>query len=230
MAWYEVPFGVIERKPYPQDRYQWGKGNWPTLGWVDYTDGNLGITLANRGTPGHRLEDGVINVSLLRSGTKHEWATDPEPLSFDNGKQVYFFSILPHKGDFREGKSYQFGQEINNEFLVCKEKFHSDSLPANKSFLGINAPNIICSTFKLAEDRKGYILRLYETEGKHTEVSLKMSFKIEDGQETDLLEQSDNTRVITKAMDFIPFEIKTLKIKVNNLKGSKLKIAKKIWA
>lgn len=192
-SWYEIPFGVIERKPYPPDRYQWGRGNWPALSWVDYTDGEKGITLANTGTPGHKIEGGIISVSLLRSGTKHEWATDPEELSFDNGTHTYFFSILPHEGDFRQARSYQLGQQINSALLVFKQDLQveeEDNLPPAESFLNIDALNIICSAFKLAEDGKGYILRLYETAGEDTQTELKITGGITDISEVDMLENA----------------------------------------
>ena len=230
-SWYEIPFGVIERHPYPPDRYQWGRGNWPSLRWVDYADDKRGITLVNTGTPGHKIEKGVICVSLLRSGTKHEWATDAQEQSFDNGTQTYYFSILPHEGDYSQARSYRLGLEINNELLTFKQDLQdkkdlqNNKLSYAESFLEIDAPNIICSAFKQAEDREGYVLRLYETAGEDTRTILKISGEILNIYEVDMLENEIRGETVEDlynkekskdaksiSLHFSPFEIKTLKL------------------
>jgi len=68
-ALYEIPFGSVAREPYPPDRYEYGRGNWAALSWLDYSDDGFGVTLAHNGTPGCLAKDGVVSFTLLRSAT-----------------------------------------------------------------------------------------------------------------------------------------------------------------
>ncbi|NBK24497.1 MAG: hypothetical protein EOM68_21015, partial [Spirochaetia bacterium] len=82
-AVYEIPFGTLERAPYwevpPEGEkklhglYAYGSpqagGNWPALNFVDYSDCEGALAVANTGTPGHHIAGRDITVSLIRSGT-----------------------------------------------------------------------------------------------------------------------------------------------------------------
>ena len=51
----EIPFGAIER-PIAQE--------FPAQNWIDYSDGQRGVALINRGLPGNNVADGTLMVSL----------------------------------------------------------------------------------------------------------------------------------------------------------------------
>ena len=72
-------------------------------------------------------------------------------------------------------------------------------LDDSKSFLEISESNVILSTMKLSDDKKGIILRIYETEGKKTVTKIKLAAKIKN----------------TKLIDFMENEIQEIK-KIEN--------------
>ena len=213
-TWYDIPFGAIERKPYNPEIFKgnFAGGAWPALYWVDYSDTDFGVTFVNTGTPGHIIKDGIINVSLLRSGTRMErpfFPVNPEPLSFDNGSHTFLFSFMTHAGDYKAAQSHKLGQEVNHPLIPFYESIHDGVLPLTQSYLEIDASNIILSCFKISEGGNGYVIRLYETEGKKTTAKLKTLIP-GNIREIDLLEKKIGKECIGGIAEFAPFEIKTL--------------------
>jgi len=89
-------------------------------------------------------------------------------------------------------------------------------LDNSKSFLEISESNVILSTMKLSNDKKGIILRIYETEGKKTIAKIKLVAKIKNTKLIDFMENEiqeikkiDNDTII---IQIDPFKIITLKI------------------
>ena len=77
--------------------------------------------------------------------------------------------------------------------------------------------NILIDTVKLAENKKGYIFRLYECERSLTDFSIKFGFNFKKLYETDMMEniirelnRSENSVKLTLK----PFEIKTLFVEI----------------
>ena len=90
------------------------------------------------------------------------------------------------------------------------------TLPPTASFCEIDAPNVMALTFKKAEDDKGYILRLIETEGRETKATVYLPY-LALGQvfETNLVEE--NQRVLPSgshsvALTTKPFSVVTLRL------------------
>ena len=54
---HEIPFGAIERPDGIE---------FPAQNWIDYSDGEKGVALLNRGLPGNNVADGTILLSLMR--------------------------------------------------------------------------------------------------------------------------------------------------------------------
>jgi alpha-mannosidase len=62
-------------------------------------------------------------------------------------------------------------------------------LPQSKSFASLSAENACWEAFKPAEDGKGFVIRVYETEGRDLEeVSLDLPFVVKKAEEIDFLE------------------------------------------
>ena len=90
------------------------------------------------------------------------------------------------------------------------------TLPATASFCEVDAPNVMVLTIKKAEDGKGYILRLIETEGKETTATVNLPY-LALGQvfESNLVEE--NQRVVPSgahsvALTIKPFSVVTLRL------------------
>lgn len=88
-------------------------------------------------------------------------------------------------------------------------------LPLSMSFISINNENVALTAFKESENGNGFLLRLYEFSGKHTEVTVTLHFNtpfsasfISSETQHDLPVRSDNS--FTLILD--PYALKTVKI------------------
>ena len=103
-------------------------GDWPAVNWIDvYDEGqDCGVALLNTGTPSHKLEDGVIFLSVLRSPADL-WSVTEEDydhcLDFDGardaGSHEFRYSLVPHQGDYRAAGIEKRGREFNKP-LICR--------------------------------------------------------------------------------------------------------------
>ncbi|MCM8801811.1 MAG: glycosyl hydrolase-related protein [Candidatus Omnitrophica bacterium] len=222
-AIYEIPFGYIERKPYfevefkykenmanfPKNILSTSKGDWPCLNWVYYYDEKIGLAVSNKGTPGQQLNNGKIIISLLRSPTEKASGFIPDIGSYDNGTHYYEFLILPLKPEKIDEViklSYNFINPVFSFIVKSDEN-------VEKSFISIDTEGIVLSAFKMAENKSGYIMRIFESEGKEKKLSIKMNFKFKNIYETDLMENIIN-EVELNNIKIKPFEIKTFLIKI----------------
>ena len=84
------------------------------------------------------------------------------------------------------------------------------------SFLEITPKNIILSIFKISEDKKGIIVRFFETEGKRSVATLRFGLMIKSVAVTDLVENEikklKESKCYTLQMDIDPYRIITLKV------------------
>ena len=221
-ATYEIPFGSIVRQPYfeveeefesslkslnNQRDYIQAKGNWPALNWVNYSDLQKGVTIANTGTPGHQLVNNSILITLLRSGTEVlDGNMVPQEGSFENGVHEFEFAICAHAPREME-KAAMTGRQLNAPPQIC-----SEDLPEGE-FLAWEKENVILSAIRHTDD--GILFRLYETLGRQTKVSLagkllETGTLFETDMEGNLLEEID------PETSFRPFEIKTFIIRKTN--------------
>lgn len=220
-ALYDVPFAAIERKPYFEvpkkyestlkqlNRYNHARsGDWPARHWVDYCDNQIGVAMANSGTPAHQLVAGNIIVSLLRSGTMiADGRMRPDPGSYDNGEHCYEFAFRPHL-PHEMGNAAALGRVMNRKPVVFPNK--GTVKETALSFLKINRDNIVISSLRRSEDG-ALILRAYETLGSPVCAEIRSGLGHFDLQESDLQELEWHD-VSADSISFGSFEIKTLKL------------------
>jgi len=221
---YEIPFGYIERKPYfeveykfrekmaklPKYIYSTSKGDWPALNWVYYYDDKIGIGVANKGIPGHQLNNGKIMISLLRSPTAKASGFIPDIGAYENGSHYYEFAVLPTEPE-KIDEIIKFSCNFINSPLSLLTK--TDEKIKQKSFLSLDTEGIVLSSFKFSENKDGYIIRFFETEGKEKELKVSLNFNYKKIFETDLMENITK-EVEVKNIKIKPFEIKTFLIKI----------------
>ncbi len=138
------------------------------------------------------------------------------------GPMTFTWSMRSHEGDWRTGKADQFGWDVHNPLLakVVHDK-QAGPLPAGQSsFVGLDAPNVVCTTLKPAEaNGPGLILRFVESAGKETRATVWLPFvgSIVSACETSLteddhpakLEVQDGSRL---TFSIAPFGVKTLRV------------------
>ena len=212
---HEIPFGAIER---PEREF-------PAQNWIDYSDGRHGLALLNRGLPGNNVDDGVMMLSLARAtqivsygGGGYEPGIGSAS-GQEKGKRLAFdYALVPHDGDWREGRIYRSGLEFNNPLIARKAAAHPGRLPSQWGLVDISAPNVVVSTIKIGRDGST-IVRVYEAEGRPaTGVRMRMNMSVDNAAETNLLEDEQGELAVagnTVSFDLGPFEIKTFKLRAH---------------
>jgi alpha-mannosidase len=212
----EIPFGSIERPNGVE---------FPAQNWADYSDGEKGLALLNRGLPGNLTSDSTMMLSLMRSARIASYGFSggyERGVSSDTGLMVdreidFDYALVPHTGDWRKGEVYRHGLEFNHPLLCRKSGIHTGKLPKTWGLLEVSKPNVVITALKQASDGST-ILRLYEASGIATPgITIKSKAKIGSASEANLIEDTGNVLKVaadTLRFDLGPFEIKTFKLKL----------------
>ena len=224
-------FGAV---PRPTDQWHYKpKGEWkeepcgtfPTLKWLDYSDGRNGLTVMHRGIPESEVRDGDIYLTLLRSvlmlsSDGGAGPAVPVPDAQELKRYVFRYSIYPHKGDWRDVSSYKCAYEFNYNLDTAQLR-EGDKLPLKRSFLQIEPENVVLSALKKAEDGDDVIIRFYETKGEETDAEITLFREPKRVTVVNMLENEDEEvkkelkqegKKIELTLE--PFEIVTLKLKI----------------
>jgi alpha-mannosidase len=105
---------------------------------------------------------------------------------------------------------------LNVPLLVRVDTSHAGTLPASQSLLSIDAPSVILSAMKKAEDDDSLVLRLYAAGQNVGETTLMLPRTATEAAETDLMERTTAPLAAQGnklRLNFKPYEIKTVKIK-----------------
>lgn len=198
----QVPFDVVERvadgkingKPVQMVRHSNIYGvsaedqdgqEVPAQKWVDVTDGKTGIALLNKTKYGHSYHRGDLRLTLMRAAG----APDIYP---NLGKFNIRYALFPHPGDWKNGV-WSEGEEFNVPVYAAEPpslaqvKKHA-SRAEEGSFFSISAPNVILSGIKQSEEGGKLVIRLAETEGKTTSVTVSLPVPIKGAQRLNLVE------------------------------------------
>jgi alpha-mannosidase len=215
---HEIPFGSIERPNGIE---------FPAQNWADYSDGEKGLALLNRGLPGNLTSESTMMLSLMRSARIASYGYGggyERGMSSDTGLMLgreleFDYALVPHTGDWRQGEVYRHGLEYNNPLLCRKAGTHTGKLSKAWGLLEVSKPNVVITALKPGKDGSA-ILRLYEASGKATPgVTINSKAKIGSANEANLIEDTGRELKVTMntvRVDFGPFEIKTLKLRLGD--------------
>jgi alpha-mannosidase len=161
----------------------------PAQRWVDISDGNTGIALLSRTKYGFSYYNGDLRLTLLRSAGS--------PDMYPNlGIYNISYALYPHSGNWTNGV-WAEGDDFNVPVYAAEPpslalvKEHA-SRPEEASFISVDAPGVILSGMKQAEDGKELIIRLFEIEGKTTTVNLKLPVNAISARRLNILEMALN--------------------------------------
>lgn len=209
-ATYEIQYGNVTRPTHENTSWDVARFEVCAHKWVDFSEGDFGVSLLNDCKYGHDVKNGIMRLTLLKS------SCDPNP---DADKEEHFFtySIYAHKGSWKDAKTVKFAYNLNTPLFSKVEEAHEGELDKNLSLVDIDTDNVMLEVVKKAEDSNHLILRMYEFHNKRTEATLEFMSEIHEAYECDLLENyikdvNINSRKIK--IEIKPFEIKTFKIKL----------------
>lgn len=184
---YSIPYGAVSRSAYEPDMNNMSStnGDWPAVNWVDVydEDADRGVALINTGTPSHKVEDGVLYMSFLRSPTDSWCLNEPEFYDCpdfdgarDAGSHEFAYSLIPHSGDWRAAGIEKRGREVNCPLQACGlAPSGKGKLGLTHSFITFDAgDNVIVTAIKKAERGNGVVVRLAETSGRPGSASISI--------------------------------------------------------
>jgi alpha-mannosidase len=234
---FEGPLSVI--KPL-RDQFPGSNSNYYSVQhWADVSDGKTGITLSP--VDAHLVMFGGLNsvetsqahhavdlptyggpyITELKKAHMYSFVmynnfrTNMAPVQL--GDVLFRYSVNSHKGNWIEGRPRDFGWAVKNPlFSVAVSGKSNGNLPESMSFCQVDKPNVILLAMKKAEDNDGIIIRLNETEGRDTEVTVTLP-KLTIGKvyETNIVEENEKLLdVQEKAIKITikAFGVKTIRI------------------
>lgn len=203
-ATFDIQFGNICRPTHQNS--SWDRAKFESCGhkYADISEDDYGVALLNDCKYGYSVVDNVIGLSLLRG------ATFPNPDS-DMGKHKMTYSIYPHFGTLRNSDVDKQAFMLNNPLRLIGKT----STDLFYSFVKCSDERIQIGAIKKAEDEKGYILRLNETNNMRHRIKLEFGEKIDQVHLCNLMEQNERTLCVMNnsvSLEIKPFEIVTLRV------------------
>jgi len=228
---YEIPYGILERKPYepnivwPHGPSNWAgaAGDWPAIGFAGVEGDAASLAILNRGTPSYRIEKDkngkeTILISVLRSPSVGTYLHEPESYSMtdydemrDPGHHHFEYALTSYSDPFTKNSAVLDARSYINKIYAVGGAFTLPEMPA------LESRDVRISALKRAEDSTGYILRLCEYHGKNGTAVVTVPENVAAVYETDLKEDSLRTLTVKDGkitIDFAPFKIKTLKFEI----------------
>ncbi len=210
----------------------------PQRAFVTLLGSDTGLTLANRGLPEVAVlahQQGVeIALTLLRCVgwlsrddlPNRRGAAGPQvetPLAQCSGEHTLAYSIIPHAADplpaWWEAWAFQ------SPLRAVVTTFHRGVLPPMGSLIATDNPAFVMSTVKMAEDRRGLIVRGYSVSETPEEVTLRTGLRFTHAERV-WLDESPMGKPLKvsrrSAVRFVvrPAEIVTLRLWNEGVEGS----------
>ncbi|MBQ7916350.1 MAG: alpha-mannosidase [Firmicutes bacterium] len=163
-AYYEIPFGVIERPADGEEE--------PGLMWTAVKGTNGGFAVVNDRTYSSSVKGSTIYHTILRSPIygDHGGPRTEESEFTEQGVMDFNYIIMGVKDSW--APVVQTAKLLNKPTTHIIETWHKGKIDALcYSGLQLNQPNVMMSALKRSEDGRGDVIRLYETDGRKTDVT-----------------------------------------------------------
>ena len=204
-AAFDIQFGNLTRKIHRNT--SWDEARFESCGqkWMDMSEGHYGVSLLNDCKYGHSALDGVMTLTLIKSGI------EPNPTA-DQEEHTFTYALYPHAEGWRRANTVQEAMKLNQP-LLSEE---GGQAGCQNSFVWVDKSNVIIETVKMAEDDDGIIVRLYESENAKTKAHIFFGEKISSVESCNCLEEIKQT-IETDGEGFEitvkPYEIQTYRVR-----------------
>lgn len=141
-------------------------------------------------------------LTLIKSGT------EPNPTS-DQEEHVFTYALYPHAEGWRAAGTVDEAYKLNQPAVA---EIGTES-GKNYSFASVAHSNVVLETVKKAEDGKGIVLRLYESENAYTKTKLTVHTEFEKAYMCNLLEEVEGEAIADRnVIDVVlkPYEVVTV--------------------
>ena len=118
----------------------------------------------------------IPNTTVFSYAMNNYWMTNFK--ASQGGVVAFRYAITSRAGGSDPAQSGRFGWEVHTPLQAAWIPAESSGTEtaAGRSFLEVDAPNVIVQAVKLAEDGQGIIVRLREVAGRKTEARLQSTF------------------------------------------------------
>ena len=201
-ATFEVQFGNVTRKVHTNT--SWDKARFESCAqkWMDFSEGNYGISLLNDSKYGHSVMDGTIGLTLIKCGI------EPNP-NADVELHPFTYALYPHSGTWKQADTVEEAYNLNQPAYAV----FGGQPGGCFSFASVDRKNVVLETIKQAEDGDGTVLRLYECQNARTKTRLTVPAGFTKAYSTNLLEEiEEELEIVDGKVCFTiqPYEIKTI--------------------
>ncbi len=209
-ATYEIQWGNLERPTHRNTSWDWARFETCAQKWVDLSEGDYGVSLLNDCKYGHDIRDGVMRISLLRASTY----PDPEA---DQGQHRFTYSLLPHSGPVGTA-TMAAAYALNDPLIVAAASGATQAGPrwdTARSLFRATRPAVIIETVKRAEDGRGAIVRMYESQRTRGALRLECGAAVAAAWRTNLLEEDQQPLEVEGSSVLLsarPYEIITVRV------------------
>ena len=172
---YEIAYGYKVRKAEGEED--------PGQRWIDLSGqragGEYGLAVINDAKYGYSVQDNDMRISIARSAVfaQHDpRKLDPngEYIWQDQGEQTFRMLLAPHSGAWQDAGIVRLAEEFTAPVPVVYQGIHPGNRPLSASFLSVDAPDVVVSVVKKAEEGDDLIIRCYETAGRPAKASLDL--------------------------------------------------------
>ena len=219
-------FGVKRRAIRPQGPTPssvWpDMGTLPHDGFVDISDGELGIAFLNDSLTEYEVLDNgerTVALSLLRS--VWDWICTETRVGsgFPSqkggqclGRHTLRYAIRPHAGDWQSAGIPLAAQQFNAPPRLVQTRTSLGTLPAKQaSLFAVDNPALCFSSLKKAEDRDSFIVRVYNPTQESQRGRLLFHAPIRSAWQTNLNEEQQRPLSISNGKG-LSFEAKACEI------------------
>lgn len=173
---YETAYGFTERASTGDEV--------PGQSWVDVsgvapTSQSIhGLSILNDGKYSFDAKNNEVSMTVLRSPIyahhiPKEPVADEEHIFIDKGFQRFQYVLIPHVNSWESAQIPRRAAELNQPPIALHSTFHENGkLPQTQRFVWVDAPNILVSVIKQAEDNDDWIIRAYETDKRTTTTTI----------------------------------------------------------
>ncbi len=205
---FDIQYGFISRTVHENDSIDRAQFECCAHRYADLSDARYGAALLNDCKYGYRVHGNVLDLCLLRSPL----FPDPEA---DRGTRIFTYALLPHEGTLPESPVMREAAMLNRPVRrIDGHRSRVDGFGVKLAGGG----SVTLEVLKKAEKEAAWIVRLNETFGRTESAWLQLPDGVTSVAECDLMEWRELSAPPVDCgraqLEFAPFEIKTLKIKL----------------
>jgi alpha-mannosidase len=172
---YEIAYGYKVRKAEGEED--------PGQRWIDLSGqragGEYGLAVINDAKYGYSVQDNDMRISIARSAVfaQHQprkLEPNGEYIWQDQGEQTFRMLLAPHSGAWQDANIVRWAEEFTAPVPVVYQGIHPGTRPLSASFLSVDAPDVVVSVVKKAEEGNDLIIRCYETAGRPAKAALDL--------------------------------------------------------